>query len=393
MGGAFDPVISALKRGALASARTTRYSDRAFVIESSQQEGSTPGTSVRIRISSKGEEWDFACERDERILHAGLRNAIELPYECASGTCGTCKATLVDGDTEYAWLEAPGMKYVKADKGEILMCQSFARSDCTLTVAKRVATMAVERARPERFAGVLRNVRALAPGVVAFEVALERAISFEAGQFVLLEVPEVAGARSYSMVNFARDTRTLHFVVKRFPGGRVSEWLFGPSIDESRVEVFGPLGHATFFPQIAKHVICLAGGSGIAGMMAILSHAAEESYFDRYDGKVFFGVRTGTDTFFLAELAGFARRFSERLRVTVVLSHEEPSPELISMYPELGFDNGFVHEAAKRALVDVSPLDTMAYVAGPPPMVDATLRMLLLEMRLSGSNIRYDKFS
>ena len=34
-----------------------------------------------------------------------------------------------------------------------------------------------------------------------------------------------------------------------------------------------------------------------------------------------------------------------------------------------------------------------AYAAGPPPMVDATLRMLLREGRLTPDNIRYDKFS
>jgi len=361
------------------------------VIESSERAAS--GTHVRIRVTGKGESREFDCAPQERILHAGLRNGVPLPYECASGTCGTCKATLVEGDTEYAWEEAPGRKYVKADKGEVLMCQSFARSDCTLTIAKRIDATAVGRFPPARIGGTLENVREVAPGVVAFEVALDRPISYEAGQFVLLEFPEIAGARSYSMVNFARETTRLHFVVKRFPGGRVSEWLFAPSVGGSRVEIFGPLGHATFDPAIAKHLVCIAGGSGIAGMMSILSHAAEDGYFDRHDGKVFFGVRTGADTFYLDELAHFVRRFTSRLRVTIALSHEEPPPGLLSAYPELIFDTGFVHEAAKRALTGMSPLETMAYVAGPPPMVDGTLRMLLLEMRLSGSNIRYDKFS
>ena len=349
--------------------------------------------SVLIRVTGKGENREFSCERDERILHAGLRNGIALPYECASGTCGTCKATLVEGDTEYAWLEAPGRKYVKADKGEILMCQSFARSDCSLTVARRIETMAVSRSTPKRFAGALQHIREVAPGVVAFDVRLERPMSFEAGQFVLLEVPAVAGARSYSMVNYAREATELHFVVKRFPGGRVSEWLFGPTAGESPIEIFGPLGHATFDPTIAKHLVCIAGGSGIAGMMSILAHAAEDGYFDRHDGKVFFGVRTSADAFYLEELAHFARRFAERLRVTIVLSHEEASPAFATAHPELRFENGFVHEAAKRILLDGSTLDTMAYVAGPPPMVDATLKMLLLDVRLSGANIRYDKFS
>jgi len=361
------------------------------VIESSERAKS--GTHVRIRVTGKGESCEFECAPQERILHAGLRSGIELPYECASGTCGTCKATLVEGEIDYAWPEAPGRKYVKADKGEILMCQCVPRSDCALTIAKKVAHMAVGRFAPARTGGALERARELAPGVIALDVRLDSAMSFEAGQFVLFEVPHIAGARSYSMVNYARDTDRLHFVVKRFPGGRASEWLFSSTIEGTRVEIFGPLGHATFDPAIAKHLVCIAGGSGIAGMMSILAHATEDDYFERYDGKVFFGVRTSADAFYLEELASFVRRFPSRLRVTIVLSHEEPPPALLAQYPELTFDTGFVHEASKRNLTGMSTSDTMAYVAGPPPMVDGTLRMLLLEMRLGGSNIRYDKFS
>jgi toluene monooxygenase electron transfer component len=34
-----------------------------------------------------------------------------------------------------------------------------------------------------------------------------------------------------------------------------------------------------------------------------------------------------------------------------------------------------------------------AYLAGPPPAVEAAIRMLLLKAKLTTDNIRYDKFS
>ena len=37
--------------------------------------------------------------------------------------------------------------------------------------------------------------------------------------------------------------------------------------------------------------------------------------------------------------------------------------------------------------------DLRAYVAGPPPCVDAAIRMLLLKAKLTTNNIRYDKYS
>ncbi len=36
--------------------------------------------------------------------------------------------------------------------------------------------------------------------------------------------------------------------------------------------------------------------------------------------------------------------------------------------------------------------DAVAFVAGPPPMVDGALRVLIIEGRLSAASIRYDKF-
>ncbi len=36
--------------------------------------------------------------------------------------------------------------------------------------------------------------------------------------------------------------------------------------------------------------------------------------------------------------------------------------------------------------------NVVAFVAGPPPMVDGALRMLIMEARLPAKDIRYDKF-
>jgi toluene monooxygenase electron transfer component len=37
--------------------------------------------------------------------------------------------------------------------------------------------------------------------------------------------------------------------------------------------------------------------------------------------------------------------------------------------------------------------DVRAYLAGPPPAVEAAIRVLLLEAKLTADCIRYDKFS
>ena len=338
---------------------------------------------MRVVVSAKNGTRDFECEPGEKILHAGLRSGVELPYECATGTCGTCKARLTSGRTESQWAEAPGRKYFKSE-GDLLTCQSVAHDDCALEVGP-LKSHEPNTSAPRALGGVVRGFRRLTHDVVA-------PLDFAAGQFALITIPGIPGARAYSMVNFDRGAERLSFVVKKKPGGAVSEWLFGDGVDGARLVLFAPLGHATFHPEVKKHVLCIAGGSGIAGMMSILSLACREGHFAAWDGHVFFGVRTARDGFFLDELDAFRVRSSARLAVTVALSDEDVPASLATAYPGFAFARGFVHAVA-GARMQGRYGDVRAYVAGPPPMVDASLRLLLREARLPPADIRYDKFS
>lgn len=345
---------------------------------------------MRITVKARNGAGEFECEPGEKILHAGLRSGFELAYECGTGTCGTCKATLVSGRVESEWPEAPGGGYLKSP-AELLMCQCLAREDCALEVGV-LKTREAGAPLPGALGGHVRGWRRLTHDVAAFDVTLDRPLDFDAGQFALLSVPGIAGARAYSMVNFERGARRLSFVVKKKPGGTVSEWLFGDGVEGTHLGLFAPVGHATFHPGLQKHVLCIAGGSGIAGMMSILQCAGEAGHFAGWDGHVFFGVRSARDGFFLDELRALQARDPARLAVTIALSDEDVPASLPAAYPGLAFARGLVHAVAGERMKGRFA-DVRAYVAGPPPMVDASLRLLLREARLSPADIRYDKFS
>ena len=348
---------------------------------------------VKILVSARNEAHRFECATGEKILYAGLRSGIDLPYECGTGTCSTCKARLKSGEVVSAWLEAPGAAGFKPGQGEILMCQAMPGSDCELEVARSIVKPMPPGACVPAYAdAVIRSRTTLTHDVVALAVDLERPMDFEAGQFMVMSVPGISGGRAYSMVNYERQTRRLAFVVKSKPGGRFSEWFLGDGVEGAPVHLFGPLGHATFDPEIAQDLLCIAGASGIAGMMAILSCASRAGYFERHRADLFFGVRTARDLFFLDELAALKAPSPERLGLTLALSEEDVDDALAAAHPAFAFGRGFVHAVAGERMKGKYQ-NVRAYVAGPPPMVNATLRMLLLEGRLSSDNIRYDKFS
>lgn len=347
---------------------------------------------MRILVSAKNQAHSFDCERGEKILYAGLRHGIELPYECGTGTCGTCKAKLIHGDIHNEWPEAPGQSYLKREIGEFLMCQSVARTDCSLEVGNIVKTTPPSASGPLTLGAVLRRLTLLTHEVVSLDLELDQRLDFEAGEFMVMRVPGIPGWRAYSMVNFDRQTKRLVFVVKKKPGGGVSEWLFGNDVEGARVELFGPLGHATFHPDIAKNVVLIGGGSGIAGMMSILSRGCQEGYFERYEGHLFFGIRTARDAFFLEQLTTLKSEYPRTLHLTVAVSDEDVDPALETAHPLLTFDTGLVHAVASRRMKGRFQ-SVRAYAAGPAPMVEATLRMLLLEGKLTSDDIRYDKFT
>jgi len=344
---------------------------------------------MKITVQNKNGELAFDCGNRESILYAGLRQGINLPFECATGTCGTCRARVVSGDIDVRWKEAPGGARLKPEKGDILMCQTRARSECVLRVPSELVVFG--KSAPAIRRGVVRGLRRLTKDVMHFDLHLATPMSFAAGQFVVLEVAGIAGGRAYSMVNFDSEVSRLVMVVKRKPGGRFGDWLFDASADEAEVELFGPLGRATFRPDDDRNFVCIAGGSGIAGMMSILECASRADYFRNHRGSVFFGVRTLADAFYLESLSRYAASSHGNLDVTVALSDEAVTAPLHAQYPVLKLAQGMVHEIAAKGMAE-RDRNVIAYVSGPPIMVDSTLRSLITG-GVPIKDIRYDKFS
>src|SRR6185436_7971319 len=244
---------------------------------------------MRVQLNARNRAFQFEAAAGEKILYAGLRAHAALPYECATGTCGTCKARLVEGRIDDGWPAAPGKKYLKGE-GEFLMCQCTALGDVSIEVASFVNAADPAAGPIQSRAGTVTAVRALTRDVSTLEVELDAPCEFEAGQFMAVNAPGVPGMRGYSMVNFDQPARRLEFVVKKKPGGGFSEWLFSGKPAGARIQMVGPLGKATFHPGLAKNILCIAGGSGIAGMMSIQARAKAADYFSKNKVHVFFGV-------------------------------------------------------------------------------------------------------
>jgi toluene monooxygenase electron transfer component len=344
-----------------------------------------------VHLIARNQDYRFAVRANEPVLFAGMRQGLGLPYACATGTCGTCRARVAAGEAMSAWPEAPGLPR-SAAAHEVLLCQCIPASDLIVEIGANVLSCGLGSQTPRHYRASLHSFDGLAPDVAAFTCDVERPMIFEAGQFALLSAPGVAGYRAYSMARFSKNDKRLHFLIKRKPGGAFSAWLFTQTPLGAPIDVFGPLGHATFAPECAKNLLIIAGGSGIAGMMAILQRALEAHYFSVFRANLFFGIRTWADAFMLEELSDLAAMHRDHVTIVIALSDGDVPDSAFGAFPALRFTRGLVHEVA-RDVMKGQYANTRAYVAGPPPSVDAALRYLIREARFSPVDIRYDKFS
>ncbi len=347
---------------------------------------------MKITIDAKNKTWSFPGTAQESCLQSGLAAGINMPYECATGTCGSCQARLVEGEVEDCWPEAPARE--KLGENVRLLCQCNPKTDCTFETNNIVYDYDNFTVTPKRTTGKITHFELLTADVAEIKVSVDKVIHYHSGQFVTLECKEVPGARAYSMTNFDAAAEELSFVIKRKPGGGWSNWLFeyGAGVVGKKLRVHGAFGKAVFTPDIGKNLLIIAGGSGIAGMMAILSRAAETGYFKQYRGDVFFGVRRPEDGFFLKTFQELAARNEGKLSITVAFSDAEATEYVRKRYPELQFETGFIHEVAAEKM-DGRYKNVRAYLAGPPPAVEAAQRILIIQGKLAPADIRLDKFN
>ncbi|WP_101674599.1 FAD-binding oxidoreductase [Alloalcanivorax mobilis] len=315
------------------------------------------------------------------LLRAGLSAGLGLAYECNSGGCGSCKFELLEGEVEELWEQAPGLTERDKKKGRKLACQCRAAGD--VTIKMRVDDSYRPACPPRRLQATLEQRRELTADIVEFRFRTAVAARFLPGQYAMLHLQGHAAPRAYSMSNLANDDGVWEFWIRRKPGGQVSGALFDHLQPGDRIELDGPYGLAHLQPESPRDVLCIAGGSGISPVLSIARGVLAEPLLDGRRVHFFFGGRTPADICGLNELRALPGA-DQRIDFHAAIS--EPSPDQ-------GWDGlvGFIHEAVAHTLGE--RLDQFeCYLAGPPPMVQATTRMLLLESRVPAEQVHFDRF-
>jgi phenol hydroxylase P5 protein len=222
-----------------------------------------------VRVEPLGAE--VACRADQTVLDACLREGIWLPHACTHGTCGTCKAQVLDGDLDlgdaspYALLDSE-----RAD-GAALICVARPRGD--VTIEGEVDVDEGVDVHPVRdYRGTVEALDDVAADVRKLVLTLDRPLAFNAGQYVQLDMPG-GDSRPYSVASSPADGGRIELHVKRSPNGLATDgWIFKDLAVGDPVTLSGPYGRFSFRPARDEPILMLAGGTGLAPMKSMLAH-------------------------------------------------------------------------------------------------------------------------
>jgi NAD(P)H-flavin reductase/ferredoxin len=315
---------------------------------------------------------------DETVLAAAIRMDLPLVHQCESGSCGTCVARLVSGETITTPGSVVALMPSEIESGYRLTCSSRVNQNAVLefdyprTLLNGSVSRAVE-ARVNSLDWVSRTVMRL-----DIELSEPADFSFDPGQYVRIRVPGTDAWRSYSMASIEKDLPRVRFLIRYLAGGIMSEWLRSDCAAGCEIEIEGPLGSFGIAATGGPHMM-IAGGAGLSPVLAMLD-GLRASPGPKPPVLLCFGCNTGNDLFYEDELE--LRAFWMPTLTTRLAVMEDSSP---GSSATIGTAVSLIKDA------DLQADNLTAYVCGPPAMVEAT-RARLIDGGVAPERIRSEQF-
>ncbi len=326
---------------------------------------------------------DMEVEEGETVLEAAFRQGITLMHGCKEGQCSSCKSVLLEGEAETEDFSTFALSELEQEEGKVLLCRLFAYSDLEIELLNYDEEILSNWIPAKQISGNIVAIKNLTHDIRQFDVNLDEAMDFNAGQYADITIPGTGITRSYSMANPPSEKSTLSFIIKIYSDGAFSSLLAEQLKVGDPIEVEGPFGTSFRNKTHDGTTLLVGGGSGMAPLWSILNDLAESGASQPV--RFFYGARTEKDLFYLDELTTIGER----------LDDFEFIPALSEFNPDDNWDGatGFIHDVVERSYVDTAQNDTLeAYACGPPPMVDAALPVFQ-KIGVDADDIHLDKFT
>ncbi len=202
----------------------------------------------------------------------------------------------------------------------------------------------------------------------------DQPLGYLAGQYISVQSARWPRQwRNYSIANAPRDDGTLTLHVRGIAGGLVSTALVHHTVPGDTLLLGPARGTMTVQPGSDRDLLCVAGGTGLAPIKAIIEQVAAA------DGPaitLLYGARTEAGLYDLRELRELEAS-SPSLALVTVVSDE----------PGWGGEQGMLPDVMRER---GEWQDREVYVCGPPEMVTQT-QAVLADLGVPASRLHYDE--
>jgi CDP-4-dehydro-6-deoxyglucose reductase len=233
------------------------------------QECATRVITPHVKVVPGGQE--FFVEGADTILEAALHAGLAMEYGCSSGNCGQCKARVVAGRVKRVRHHDYVLTEAEKTRGYALMCACTPVTDLVIeaAVARTPAEIPLQTVTAQ-----VRKLGSLSDAMMLLELVTPRTsrLRFLAGQSATLCV---GGTRTpLPIASCPCEERRLHFHVRRIPGNRFSDYVFGRLRIGESLTVEGPIGDFVLREESGRPVAFIAwGADAFAPVKSLIEHA------------------------------------------------------------------------------------------------------------------------
>ena len=330
-----------------------------------------------ILAFSDGVEHELSVVAGQSVLDAALAAEAPVLFQCGTGSCGSCIAHLDHGEADHMAGASASLLPSERAEGYRLLCITEARGDCRFTLKY---DSAAGLGRPVEAKAFVNAVDRIASDVVRLEMELAEGfwMDFRPGQFIQVKVPGADVFRSYSMASTTADLPRIELLIRILPGGVMSDWLVNRAAPDDVLEISGPYGQFFLKEKVRAPHVMIAGGTGLAPMLSMID--ALRAMPGRKPRIILsFGCQT-PESLFARDTLELRGHWMPTLETRVSVDRGEPGEGV-----RLGNPVAALTEA------DGLTADSVAYLCGPPAMIEAARRHLE-SLGLSPDNIFAEQF-
>lgn len=206
----------------------------------------------------------------ETILDAALRSGIAVDYHCENGTCGDCRARIIEGETGLCLHHDYSFKGADKSKPMLLMCRTQPASDMVIEAQEASSWQDIPFQKIRTSVTMVEHIHS---DVLILHLRTPRSqtLRFLAGQYLTLGI---AGFKpiNKSIASCPCNGRDLQFHFRRLVGDALSDCVFDKLEKRDTVTIEGPHGKFVLDEQTIRPIILIAIETGFAPIKSLIEH-------------------------------------------------------------------------------------------------------------------------